>query len=372
MGQLPRIFTGDRTQADDFIDELKGYLRLNHRVTGFDSPITKVALALTLIKGPEVAGWVRDVGEWLDTWDPNTQNIPAIWNIFLQEFARQFQDTQRPNRARIELEKLTMKPGEIDQYISRFEELARQAQYTAGDEATTTLFLKGLPAGILVDIFKPPAVTTYEDIKERAIQSTKSRILIDSILGSRRSGQTTRPINRGGFRGGAFQSFQSNTPRPTQTQNNFQRDLPGPPRNNNPINSSNAPRWMNNTAVPMDLSRARAPTWRGQGQRGGRAFGRLAQMNGGRNTSCFNCGREGHFARDCRSAPRRPQANSSYTMEDLISFDDAYSLASDVTHVEQPQDHIAAMKAQLNAMSSEDKTKLAQELAAGDEDFPSA
>ena len=43
----------------------------------------KVALALTLIKGPEVAGWVCDVGEWLDTWDPNTQNILAIWNIFL-------------------------------------------------------------------------------------------------------------------------------------------------------------------------------------------------------------------------------------------------------------------------------------------------
>ena len=59
-------------------------------------------------------------------------------------------------------------------------------------------------------------------------------------------------------------------------------------------------------------------------------------------------------------------------MEDLISFDDAYSLASNTTHVEQPQDHIATMKAQLNAMSSEDKTKLAQELATGDEDFPSA
>lgn len=78
-----------------------------------------------------------------------------------------------------------MKPGEIDQYITKFEELAWQALYTLGDKATTTLFLKGLPAGILVDVFKPPAITTYEDIKERAIQSTKSRIIIDSILGTR-------------------------------------------------------------------------------------------------------------------------------------------------------------------------------------------
>jgi hypothetical protein len=98
-----------------------------------------------------------------------------------------------------------MKPGEIDQYISKFEDLAHQAQYTASDEATTSLFLKGLPAGVLVDIFKPPAVTTYIDIKDCAIQSTKSCILIDSILGSHHGGQTSHPqANRGGFRGGAF------------------------------------------------------------------------------------------------------------------------------------------------------------------------
>ena len=174
MGQLPRVFSGDRAQADDFIDELKSYLLLNYQVAGFNSPITKVALALTLIKGPEVAGWARDMRLWLESFDPTTQNLPAIWNAFLAEFATQFQDTQRPNRARVELESLKMKPGEIDQYIAKFEELACQALYNVGDKATTSLFLKGLPAGILIDVFKPPIVTTYEDIKQRAIQSTKS------------------------------------------------------------------------------------------------------------------------------------------------------------------------------------------------------
>ena len=363
MGQLPRVFSGDRSQANDFIDELKSYLLLNYQVAGFNSPITKVALALTLIKGPEVAGWARDMRLWLESFDPTTQNLPAIWNAFLAEFATQFQDTQQPNRVRIELESLKMKPGEIDQYLARFEELAHQALYNIGDEATTSLFLKGLPAGILIDVFKPPIITTYKDIKQQAIQSTKSRIIIDSILGMHQGGQPSCPQgNRRSFQG-AFQSLQN-------VNNQNQPGLPTPPRNNQPITSSNAPRWMNNMAVPMDLSRARAPTWRGRGR--GQSFGRLADMNGGRNSTCFNCGKEGHFTRNCQ-LPRHAGANSSYTTEDLINLDDAYTEAESIASSTLPVDPVASMKAQLNAMTFEDKAKLAQELGTGnEEDFPLA
>jgi hypothetical protein len=31
-------------------------------VMGFNLPITKVSLALMLIKGPKVAGWAQDIG----------------------------------------------------------------------------------------------------------------------------------------------------------------------------------------------------------------------------------------------------------------------------------------------------------------------
>ena len=58
MGSLPQIFTGDRTRADDFIEEVRGYLHLNQDVAGFNSPMKKVSLTLTLIKGSGVAGWV--------------------------------------------------------------------------------------------------------------------------------------------------------------------------------------------------------------------------------------------------------------------------------------------------------------------------
>jgi hypothetical protein len=203
------------------------------------------------------------MGNWVEAFDPDTQNVPAIWDTFLLEFGRQFQDTQRPNWARIELKKLVMKPGEIDQYIAKFEELACHALYMTGDPATTSLFLKGLPPGILVDVFKPPTVTAYEDIKEQAIESTRSRALINSILGScRTTGSTRPPPNRGGFHGGAFQSFQTYANQNNQSNTGqFQRNVPPPPRNNNSFNSSNVPCWMNNIAVPMDVGCAHAPTW---------------------------------------------------------------------------------------------------------------
>jgi hypothetical protein len=41
MGKLPDAFTGDRTKAEDFIEEVKGYLRLNVDVSGFNSPMKK-------------------------------------------------------------------------------------------------------------------------------------------------------------------------------------------------------------------------------------------------------------------------------------------------------------------------------------------
>ena len=106
MGSLPQIFTGDRNKATEFIEEVKGYIRLNQDMPGFNSPIKKAALTLTLIKGPEVAGWVRDMGHWIDQLNPTLDNVPFMWEQFLLEFTRQFYDSQQEDRACIKLENL--------------------------------------------------------------------------------------------------------------------------------------------------------------------------------------------------------------------------------------------------------------------------
>ena len=124
MGTLPQIFTGDRAKAQDFLDEVLGYFHANRGVTGFESPMCKVLITLTMIKGSEVAGWARDMGRWIDTLDPAVDNIELVWEQFQTEFTEQFTDSQQQQCARLDLDNCCMKFPEIDQYIAKFEDLA--------------------------------------------------------------------------------------------------------------------------------------------------------------------------------------------------------------------------------------------------------
>ncbi len=86
MGSLPRIFNGDRQQADAFINELLTYICINTGVTRFESPMRKIAMALTYIKGDKVDRWVKRIAEWWDTLNPLIHNVHYTWTRFLQAF----------------------------------------------------------------------------------------------------------------------------------------------------------------------------------------------------------------------------------------------------------------------------------------------
>src|SRR5258708_26127913 len=144
-GSPPAIFHGARALADNFLDELKLYFRLNWAVPAYQSHITRATFALTYIKGEQVAGWVRDFGEFLDTLDPLYDDGIIVWEHFLHSFRQRFQDSTKDNTARNDLQKLQLILPFIDEYTSKFEELARQVGYLAGNPETCQLFLHGLP-----------------------------------------------------------------------------------------------------------------------------------------------------------------------------------------------------------------------------------
>jgi len=69
----------------------------------------------------------------------------------------------------------------IDQYISDFEELVRQAGYTISNKETIGFFLNSLTLSILDEVIRALFPTTYAEHKAKAIEIIKGRQMIELI-----------------------------------------------------------------------------------------------------------------------------------------------------------------------------------------------
>jgi hypothetical protein len=78
-----------------------------------------------------------------------------------------------------------MRFPDVDQYISDFEDLVRQAGYTVGNEETIGFFLNGLSPSILDKVVKIPLPQHYDEYKTRAVNITKGRQMIELIRARR-------------------------------------------------------------------------------------------------------------------------------------------------------------------------------------------
>jgi Retrotransposon gag protein len=161
-------------------------------------------------KGAEVARWARDIRTWVARLNLATQNVPEVWEQFMVEFLDQFADTQATIHAQTKLDKLRMVYPHINKYIADFKKTAQQAGYTQGNEETKHHFIQGMANKILEDVLQAPRPNTYAGLKERAIESTQTRILLRDILKRNHTLTTFRS---------PFQQFQQPPNRPFFQQN---------------------------------------------------------------------------------------------------------------------------------------------------------
>ena len=72
-----------------------------------------------------------------------------VYEDFEEEFIKSWTDTNKPYRAAAELDKLRMQHDNIDEYITKFTELARKVLYHEDDPAVLEKFKSGLPLELL-------------------------------------------------------------------------------------------------------------------------------------------------------------------------------------------------------------------------------
>src|SRR6266851_5447047 len=157
----------------------------NQGVPGFESPIRRIAIALTFIKGPQVDGWVEGILEGLEQLHLINDNIEYTYLNFLSRFESQFTDSTKQEVAQASLDWLAFHFPNINQYISDFEMLACKAKYTIGSRELMNMFLKGLhnfPHIIKRIINKSPA--DYYNLKEKTITVVKNQQLLRAIKNS--------------------------------------------------------------------------------------------------------------------------------------------------------------------------------------------
>jgi hypothetical protein len=134
-----------------------------------------------LFQGQQTAALVRDMGTWINSLDPANDDIHEVWTTFVQEFDDHFTDSQLQQRARLELDRCKMCFPDVNQYISDFEDLVRQAGYTVSNKETIGFFLNSLSPSILDEVIKFPIPQTYNEYKTRAVNITKGRQMIKLI-----------------------------------------------------------------------------------------------------------------------------------------------------------------------------------------------
>ena len=157
--KLLGIFEGNPSKAENFIYEFAAYFIAHDNEPVLASPVARVVLTLSRVKGEEVDQWVDQQLQWLGLQD---QQDLRVGSAFVEAFFKQYVPKGRwQSTARIE-----MKWPYIDEYISDFEKAHVHSKQLLKGIDQAQWFIKGLAGSVkraMMDKFQ-----TYEKVKKQA------------------------------------------------------------------------------------------------------------------------------------------------------------------------------------------------------------
>jgi hypothetical protein len=265
-GKEPTVFTGDRKDAKSFILEWQIYQMLNYDAAVMCQPFTRAMLFLSFIKGPAVHKWNMLQVNWLMTC-ARTRALPTeefLYDTIEVVFRSAFTDTMSVQRAKAEFQLISMERGDLDGYVSKFEQLARLAGYDLNSSLVLNRFgSKLIPSLYAAIVNGPDEPVTWTDWVRAAQKYQQKYLLVQANLGD---GQSKDPVKG-----------QKN-----RSKEQWQQALRPKPRDPN--------------AMEIDRVRARQITM----------DERAELMKAGK---CFTCCKQGHLSHDCPQCSSRPRTN---------------------------------------------------------------
>ena len=189
QGKEPPVFEGDRRKTDHFLHELRLYQFVNAMHPVMMNPWQKVAHALTYVSGPNTYEWKRSAENWILSIPAPSAPNRTIYDDFEKEFIESWADTNEPYRAAADLDKLRMQHDNVDEYITRFAELAHKALYHEDDPAVLEKFKSGLPLELLEPCMHHDSPQNWE----AWTRSTRARQAILTSLKAHRTDTMHRP-----------------------------------------------------------------------------------------------------------------------------------------------------------------------------------
>ena len=273
IGKEPEIFTRDRDKVEEFMTSWSVYHGINKQTRVMNNPMSRTMLFFGYLRGPKMHLWIKKISARLDRHIcmGGRETDEWIWDTMINNFAQNFQDVMSREKAKKKLFKLRMERGELDEYTSQFQQLAKLARYYEQTGMICQRYFQGLPQGLQESMiaFEPTRhYQTLEDWIEGAIRQHSKYLTYQSYFGGQKSFNLRNPNQR---------------PTKQQWQQGFAK---------NP----NA----------MDLTPGHTRAW-------------AALTNNKRATlrqegKCFKCRKKGHMSRDCPD--RASQACSGTTKED--------------------------------------------------------
>jgi Retrotransposon gag protein len=156
MGEPLEFFTGNVTTTEKFIHQFNVFQWMNQNHPSILDPLSRIAVFINLIRGPDVEDWGRQALQRTNDWVRTggyAANDEQLWTLLSREFQAQFKDPALRENAQQKLNKLQMTSDvAVDNYIAKFIVLVSELRWQHQTEGAVDAFRAGLKQWLIYKI----------------------------------------------------------------------------------------------------------------------------------------------------------------------------------------------------------------------------